>query len=87
MASKFDKQYYGEAGSRTETGTTAVTGDFCALHCITASTFTLLTDTLADANGDALTGTAIPAGTWLYGKFAAFTLSSGIVRAYKSAAL
>lgn len=85
MASTYEKQAHGLAGSVTETGTTAVTGDFYMLDCITATTFSLLTDTLG--TGDALTGTALPAGTKLYGRFSAFTLTSGIVRAYNAAPL
>lgn len=85
MASKAEKQNYGEAGIVNETGTTAITGDFCRIQCLTATTFALLTDSLA--SGGALTGFAIPAGTELQGKFTAFTLTSGAVRAYKSARL
>ena len=82
-ASTYEKQSFGLAGSINETGTTAVTGvDVCSIVCLTATTFATLTDTLA--TGDALTGIALPAGTTLYGKFTAFTLTSGAVRAYKS---
>lgn len=85
MASKAEKQNYGEAGIVNRTTTTATTGDFCRIQCLTQTTFAALTDTLA--TGDALTGFAIPAGTELQGKFTAFTLTSGAVRAYKSALL
>lgn len=67
-------------GSVTEVGTTAVTGQFTQIHCITASTFSLLTD--LTGSGDAATGFAYPAGFVLHGNFTAFTLSSGSVRAY-----
>lgn len=79
-----DKQDYGEAGYVNETGTTAITGqDFCRIQCLTNTVFASLTDTLA--SGDALTGITLPAGTDLRGKFTGFTLSSGAVRAYRSA--
>lgn len=72
-------------GSVTETGTTAVVGQFSEIHCITATTFSTLTD--LTGTGDAATGFAYPAGFVLYGNFTAFTLSSGSVRAYVSAPL
>jgi hypothetical protein len=52
---------------------------------LTATTFAALTDSLA--TGDALTGVALPAGTVLRGRFTAFTLTSGAVRAYKAASV
>lgn len=85
MASLYEKQEHGLAGSVNETGTTAVTGDFYRIDCLTATTFALLTDALA--SGDAITGIALAAGTRLYGRFSAFTLTSGAVRAYKAAPL
>lgn len=85
MASTYEKQQLGLAGSVNETGTTAITGDFYRIDCLTATTFSLLTDALA--TGDTLTGFAIPAGTTLLGKFTAFTLTSGAVRAYNSSPL
>jgi len=72
-------------GAVTETGTTAITGQFSEIHCITASTFSTLTD--LTGTGDAATGFAYPAGFILYGNFTAFTLTSGFVRAYTSAPL
>lgn len=70
-------------GVTTETGTTAVTGDFYAIQVLEAATFTTFTENAGD--GDAMTGFSIPAGTILYnGKgITAFTMSSGKVRAYK----
>jgi hypothetical protein len=73
------------SGSVTETGTTAVTGQFAAIHCITATTFSTLTD--LTGSGDAATGFAYPANFVLYGNFTAFTLTSGSVRAYVAAPL
>ena len=76
------RQSAGAAGFVVETGTTAVTGDFCEIHVLEAATFSLITE--AKTSGDAMTGFAIPAGTLLKGKFSAFTLTSGKVRATKS---
>lgn len=73
----------GQKGSYTETGTTAVTGNFYAIQVLADANFSTLTDTGADAAGDAMTGFTVYAGTVLYGQFTAFTLASGKVRAYK----
>jgi hypothetical protein len=80
---RFDKQQLGETGVIYESGTTALTGlDVCKITTITATTFSVLINTLA--TGDAITGIAIPAGVDLYGKFTAVTLTSGAVALYKS---
>ena len=67
-------------GCIIETGTTAITGDLIALYIFEAATFTLFT--MPSNSGDAMTGFAIPAGTWIYGYITAFTMSSGKVIAY-----
>lgn len=86
MASKVEKQSYGEAGVIYETGTTALTGlDVCRITCLTATTFATLTNALG--SGDAITGIAIAAGVELQGKFTAVTLTSGAVALYNSAPL
>ena len=80
-------QISGNAGARngvvTETGTTAVTGDFYAIQVLATANFSLFTET--GSSGDAMTGFDIPAGTVLYNGMGitAFTLTSGAVRAYK----
>ena len=71
----------GELGGVVETGTTAITGDFSAIQCLEDTVFSVLTR--PDFTGDALTGVTISAGTILYGKCTAFTLTSGKVIAYK----
>lgn len=81
--SPLDKALSGKYGVVNETGTDAVTGSFDVIDCLTATTFSLLTEA-GSASGDALTGLALPAGTQLRGTFTAFTLTSGAVRAYKS---
>jgi hypothetical protein len=61
------------------TDTAAVTGNFAQIHCLTSTTFSVLTRT----NGTGtLTGISLPAGTLLIGPFTAYTLTSGTVAAY-----
>lgn len=83
MITPQDKQAFGEAGCVYETGTSTVTGDFCALQCLTNTVFSAITNTIG--SGDAITSLTLPAGTVLYGKFTTFTLTSGAVCAYNSA--
>lgn len=85
MSTPYDKQSFGVAGCKYETGTTAVTGDFCAIQILNDAVFSLLTNTIG--TGDAITSLTIPAGLTLFGKFSAFTLASGAVCAYNSADL
>lgn len=86
MTPYLDKQNAGLGGVIYETGTTALTGlDVAFIDCLTETTFATLTNTLA--TGDAITGIALPAGTRLYGKFTAITLTSGNIAAYKSVPL
>lgn len=79
----FEKESAGLFGVVTETGTTAVTGDFALIQCLTATTFATLTE--SNRSGDAITALALAAGTVLRGRFSAFTLTSGAVRAHKVA--
>lgn len=80
----------GQAGVHTETGTTAVVAatvipgstDFTAIQCMADTVFALLTDASASASSDTMTGFTVPAGTTIFGRFTAFTLTSGKVRAY-----
>ena len=80
-----DKQSFGQAGATFESGTTAVTGEFCAILIVADAIFTVLT--WAEQDGDDMsTGTVtFPAGVTIYGQITAFTLASGQVLAYKSA--
>lgn len=80
----FPADGFGSLGCVNETGTTAVTGDFCAIQILTDAVFSLLTD--SGASGDAITSVSLPAGLVLYGRFTAFTLTSGAVRAYRATA-
>jgi len=82
---KTDKQSFGQAGATFESGTTAVTGEFCAILIVADAVFTVLT--WAEQDGDDMsTGTVtFPAGVTIYGEISAFTLASGQVLAYKSA--
>lgn len=79
----YDMESAGLFGVVTETGTTAITGSFAQIQCLTATTFALLTET--NGSGDAMTGFAVSAGVTLRGRFSAFTLTSGSVRAHKAA--
>ena len=76
------KGIYGEAGAICETGTTAITGEFCAITVLAEANFASIT--WSELSGDNLTGFAIPAGTTIYGQIGGFTLASGKVLAYKA---
>lgn len=82
MSNFYNKQASGSAGVVVRTTTTAAVGDFCEIQVLEAATFSLLTE--INAIGDAMTGFSIPAGVTLKGKFTAFTLTTGKVRAIKS---
>lgn len=82
MSNFYDKQASGSAGIVVRTTTTAAVGDFCEIQVLEAATFSLLTE--INAIGDAMTGFVIPAGVTLKGKFTAFTVTTGKVRAIKS---
>ena len=84
MSDFYNKQASGAGGILVETGTTAQTGDFCEIQILELASFGVLTESRADALGDAMTGFDIPAGIILKGKFTAFTLTKGKVRATKS---
>jgi hypothetical protein len=73
------KDANGAGAVRYTTDTTAVTGSFAQIMCLTATTFSLLTRTGATGS---LAGIALPAGTLLIGPFTAYTLASGAVAAY-----
>jgi hypothetical protein len=79
----FETQSFGAGGVLVETGTTPVTGNFCALQVLSTATFSAFAEN--NAAGDVMTGIAIPAGTVLWGHITAFTLTSGAVRAYRKA--
>lgn len=68
-------------GAVTETGTTAVTGDFSHIQVLADAVFATFTERLG--SGDAMTGFTIAVGTVITGRISAFTLTSGKVRAYK----
>lgn len=70
----------GQNGAVVETGTTAITGEFHCVHCIADTVFASYTN---NWTGDSLVGVTIAAGTHLFGRWTAFTLTSGSVIAYK----
>lgn len=77
-----DTRQGGTYGATYESGTTAVTGNFGSITALENSVFSLLT--ASNWDGDATTSLPLPAGTTIYGKFTAFTLTSGKVVAYKA---
>ena len=78
-----DNLSLGQNGLTYESGTTAVTGSYFCIYVIGAATFTTLT--MENLDGDTITGVSFGAGTWIYGRISAFTLSAGSVFAYKYA--
>jgi hypothetical protein len=77
-----DNLSLGQNGATVETGTTAVTGSFFAIQCIADTVFSSLT---GNYDGDTLAGSTLTSGTIIFGRFSAFTLTSGKVIAYKYA--
>jgi hypothetical protein len=77
-----DTRQGGTNGATYENGTTAVTGNFGSITALENSVFALLT--ASNWDGDATTSLPLPAGATIYGKFTAFTLTSGKVVAYKA---
>lgn len=82
MTNNYEKEQAGEAGATFESGTTAITGQFCRLHTVSATVFSALS--WYGLDGDALTGVTIPANFELKGNITGFTLTSGSVLAYKA---
>lgn len=70
----------GQNGAIVRTSTTATTGEFHCIQVIADAVFTSLT---GNYTGDSLAGVTLTAGTHLFGRFTAFTLTSGKVIAYK----
>ena len=70
----------GENGVTVTTNTTAVTCSFTATQVLADATFSVFTET--GATGQAMTGFVVTAGTILFGRITAYTLTSGKVRAY-----
>jgi len=86
--SLYDKQTFGASGNITLTSAEgAVTGDFCRIQCVTAVTFTTLTDDVQLAGSASVTAPTYPAGFELNGKFSAITVATGTVRVTQSAAI
>lgn len=72
----------GTGGVTNTTNTSAVTGNFSAITLLADTVFNSLTET--GAAGQSITGITLLAGTTLFGKFTAYTLASGAVRAYNA---
>lgn len=80
-----DKQSFGQAGAVFESGTSPVSGEFCAIFFLEDTVFTSLT--WPEQTGDDMsTGTVtFPKGTTIFGQITAFELASGKVLAYNAA--
>ena len=78
-----EKQSFGQEGATFESGTTAITGEFCAITMVEDTVFSSLT--WAELDGDTITGNTFSAGFTIYGQITAFALTSGKVLAYKAA--
>ena len=81
----------GQVGSILETGTTAISGkEIVAITFLEDSVFTVLTPEsgtnlyIGDSNnnGDSSDSVTFPQGVTIFGRWSAFTLSSGSVVAY-----
>ena len=81
----------GQAGSILETGTTAVSGkEIVAITFLEDSVFSVLTPESgtnlyignSNNNGDSTASVTFPQGVTIFGRWSAFTLSSGSVVAY-----
>lgn len=62
------------------TNTTAVSGTFSAIQILEDTIFSSLTE--IGVSGQSMTGFTLLAGTTIFGRFTAYTLTSGKVRAY-----
>lgn len=73
----------GAYGGDLVTTTTAQTGVWFAITCLSGTVFATLTEIGVTRSGTI--GSAVfPAGTTIFGAFTNFTLSSGSVRAYNT---
>lgn len=77
-------QFFGSAGATNETGTTARTGDWCAIQFLNATVIAAITENGSAANSDSLVGLTLPAGLIIYNAlgFSSITLTSGACRMY-----
>ena len=74
-----DNLSIGQAGAVFESGTSAITGDFFAIQIVADAVFSLLTSNIT---GDTITGVTFTAGSTIFARVTAFTLTSGKVLAY-----
>ena len=86
MTNDIDKQSFGQGGAILLTSAEgALTGEWCAIQCLTDATFTTLTWSKLDTtNGAAITAPTFPQGSVIYGQFAAITVATGTVVAYNA---
>lgn len=72
---------YDNSVATNTANTAAISGSFRAIQIVNDAVFSLLTDT---GSTGSLVGVTIPAGLILFGNFTAYTLTSGVVRAYSA---
>ena len=80
-AAEVDNLSLGSNGALIVTGTNANTGEWYAIQVIEDAAFSALTGFQLQGTW---TGVTFAAGTIIYGRFTAFTLSSGKVVAYRA---
>lgn len=81
----FEKESAGLFGVVNETGVTLQTGDFALIQFLATTTFTTLTEANAVGSDALTTPFSFAAGTSIRGRFSAFQLATGAVRAHKVA--
>jgi hypothetical protein len=83
-----DRQMFSEAGTTTITSASgSIGGEFVAIQCIEATTFTSLTESMAVApsaiggsGANLAVGQTYPAGFTLFGRFTGIEVATGAVR-------
>ena len=73
----------GAYGGKLVTNTTAQTGTWFAMTCLSATVFATLTE-LTFTRGGTIASCLFPAGVTIFGAFTNFTLTSGSVRCYNT---
>lgn len=75
---------FGSNGISHETGTTARTGDWCAIQMLNSTVIAAITENGKATNDDGLLGLTLPAGLIIYNALGitAITLTSGAIRMY-----
>lgn len=77
-----DLNRIGAFGTHHVTTTTAQTGVWMAILCLSGTVFATLTE-IGETRDGTIASVLFPAGAAIYGAFTNFTLTSGSVRCYK----